>query len=89
MFTVTCTLKPFKILCCKLYQSTENGEKAKKEAEAEPEEKQAEEEKATVKSKTKKEKQSAGEGFELWNELEVQRIKFMVRFEILLTEFYL
>lgn len=40
----------------------------------------AEEEKKTVKTKAKKEKTSAGDGFELWNELEVQRIKFMVRF---------
>lgn len=38
-----------------------------------------EEEEIKVKAKAKKEKQSAGDGFELWNELEVQRIKFMVR----------
>lgn len=65
----------------KIYQSAENGEKAEKEAEAVPEEKVAkEEEEQKVKAKAKKEKQSAGDGFELWNELEVQRIKFMVRF---------
>lgn len=62
------------------YQSAENGEKAEKEAEAVPEEKVPEEkEEMAVKAKAKKEKQSAGDGFELWNELEVQRIKFMVR----------
>lgn len=32
-----------------------------------------------MKTKAKKEKKVAGEGFELWNELDVQRIKFMVR----------
>ncbi|XP_047678303.1 ryanodine receptor 1-like isoform X6 [Tachysurus fulvidraco] len=63
---------------------TENGEKAEKaekEAEAPPEqkvpEKEEEEEEKKVKAKAKKEKHSAGDGFELWNELEVQRIKFM------------
>lgn len=35
-------------------------------------------EEKTVKAKAKKEKKPAEEGFELWNELEVQRIKFMV-----------
>lgn len=65
---------------CKIYQSTENGEKAEKEAEAEPEEKVDEKEEIKVKAKAKKEKHTAGDGFELWNELEVQRIKFMVRF---------
>lgn len=38
-----------------------------------------EEEETKVKAKAKKEKHSAGDSFELWNELEVQRIKFMVR----------
>lgn len=60
--------------------STENGEKAEK-AKPEPEpkaEEPAEKEEAPVKTKAKKEKKHAGEGFELWNELEVQRIKFMV-----------
>lgn len=67
-------------MSCKIYQSAENGEKAEKEAEAVPEEKVAEEkEEKTVKAKAKKEKPSGGDGFELWNELEVQRIKFMVR----------
>lgn len=62
------------------YQSAENGEKAEKEAEAVPEEIVPEEkEEISVKAKAKKEKLSAGGGFELWNELEVQRIKFMVR----------
>lgn len=70
-----------------IYPSAENGEKAEKEAEAVPEEKVAEEEeeeeeKKKIKAKAKKEKQSAGDGFELWNELEVQRIKFMVRFYV-------
>lgn len=35
-------------------------------------------EETAVKAKAKKEKQPAEEGFELWNELEIQRIKFMV-----------
>lgn len=37
-----------------------------------------EEEEKEVKTKAKKEKKPAEGGFELWNELEVQRIKFMV-----------
>lgn len=60
--------------------STENGEKAKK-PEAEPEVKEeepAEEEEITVKAKAKKSKKPVEEGFELWNELEIQRVKFMV-----------
>lgn len=60
--------------------STENGEKAKK-PEAEPEVKEeepAEEEEITVKTKAKKSKKPVEEGFELWNELEIQRVKFMV-----------
>ncbi|XP_046719892.1 ryanodine receptor 1-like isoform X1 [Silurus meridionalis] len=56
---------------------TENGEKAEKEAEAVPEEKEPEQEETKVKAKAKKEKPTSGDGFELWNELEVQRIKFM------------
>ncbi|XP_036440578.1 ryanodine receptor 1-like isoform X1 [Colossoma macropomum] len=55
----------------------ENGEKAEKEAEAKPEEEKVEEEEKKVKVKAKKGKEVAEEGFELWNELEVQRIKFM------------
>ncbi|KAI1893681.1 hypothetical protein AGOR_G00126200 [Albula goreensis] len=57
---------------------TENGEKAEKEAE-EKEEETKETEKEKVKTKTQvKDKKSAGEGgFELWNELEIQRNKFM------------
>ncbi|TSL75312.1 Ryanodine receptor 2 [Bagarius yarrelli] len=59
----------------------ENGEKAEKETAAMPEEKAAveeeEEEEKKTKAKAKKEKHSAGGGYELWNELEVQRIKFM------------
>lgn len=31
-----------------------------------------------VKTKAKKEKKHAEEGFDLWNELEIQRVKFMV-----------
>lgn len=65
------------LFCC----STENGEKTEK-AEPEPEVKEEEpeyKEEVPVKAKAKKEKKPAEEGFELWNELEVQRIKFMVR----------
>lgn len=65
------------VFCC----STENGEKTEK-AEPEPEVKEEEpeyQEEVPVKTKAKKEKKAAEEGFELWNELEVQRIKFMVR----------
>lgn len=60
--------------------SIENGEKTEK-PEPEPEVKEEEpeiQEEVTVKAKAKKEKKPAEEGFELWNELEVQRIKFMV-----------
>lgn len=60
--------------------STENGEKAKK-IEPEPEVKEeepVEEEEITVKTKAKKSKKTVEEGFELWNELEIQRVKFMV-----------
>lgn len=62
------------------FSSTENGEKAEKpEPEAEVKEEEPEEkEEIKVKTKTKKDKKPAEEGFELWNELEVQRIKFMV-----------
>lgn len=42
------------------------------------EEEPEEPEERTVKAKVKKDKKPAEEGFELWNELEVQRIKFMV-----------
>ncbi|KAI4894472.1 hypothetical protein NFI96_006543 [Prochilodus magdalenae] len=56
---------------------TENGEKAEKEAEARAEEPE-EKEKVEKTSKAKKEKKPAkDEGFELWNELDVQRNKFM------------
>lgn len=68
----------FSLFCC----STENGEKTEK-AEPEPEVKEEEpeyKEEVPVKTKAKKEKKHVEEGFELWNELEVQRIKFMVRF---------
>lgn len=63
-----------------VFSSTENGEKAEKaepEVEVKQEEPEETEEK-TVKTKAKKDKKHAEEGFELWNELEVQRIKFMV-----------
>lgn len=63
-----------------VFSSTENGEKTEK-AEPEPEVKEEipeETEERTVKTKTKKDKKAADDGFELWNELEVQRIKFMV-----------
>lgn len=42
------------------------------------EEEPAEEEEITVKTKAKKSKKPVEEGFELWNELEIQRVKFMV-----------
>ncbi|XP_031429541.1 ryanodine receptor 1b isoform X8 [Clupea harengus] len=51
----------------------ENGEK---EAEAEPTQEEEQEE-IKVKAKAKKVKEPEEEGFELWNELEIQRIKFM------------
>lgn len=38
-----------------------------------------------MKTKTKKDKKAAEDGFELWNELEVQRIKFMVSSPLLQT----
>ena len=61
--------------------SAENGEKEKAvpEVEVKAEEPEPEPEEEVVKTKPKKEKKSAGEGFELWNELDVQRNKFMVR----------
>ncbi|XP_063061461.1 ryanodine receptor 1b isoform X2 [Engraulis encrasicolus] len=57
----------------------ENGEKAAKEGEAEAAEAEAEapEEEKKVKAKAKKGKEEEEAGFELWNELEIQRIKFM------------
>lgn len=67
-------------LSVSLMSSTENGEKAKK-TEPEPEVKEeepAEEEEITVKTKAKKSKKTVEQGFELWNELEIQRVKFMV-----------
>lgn len=63
-----------------VFSSTENGEKAEK-AEPEPEVKEEEPEEPeerSVKTKVKKDKKCDKEGFKLWNELEVQRIKFMV-----------
>lgn len=36
-----------------------------------------------MKAKAKKSKKPAEEGFELWNELEIQRVKFMVSFNLL------
>lgn len=73
-----------KFLC--VFPSTENGEKTEKaekaeKAEPEPEVKEEEpeeQEEISVKTKVKKDKKSDKEGFKLWNELEVQRIKFMV-----------
>uniref|UniRef100_A0A8C5BBS0 Ryanodine receptor 1 n=1 Tax=Gadus morhua TaxID=8049 RepID=A0A8C5BBS0_GADMO len=52
-------------------------EKAVPEVEVKAEEPEPEPEEEVVKTKPKKEKKSAGEGFELWNELDVQRNKFM------------
>lgn len=58
--------------------STENREKAEKEAEIKPDT-TPEEPKPKKATKAKEEKKSAkGAGFELWNELDVQRNKFMV-----------
>lgn len=59
--------------------SAENGEKAEK-PEPEPQSKEEEpaEEEVAVKTKAKKSKKPVEEGFELWNELEIQRVKFMV-----------
>lgn len=64
--------------------STENAEKEKEEKavpEVKEEEPEVEEEK--LKTKSKKDKKHTHEGFELWNELEIQRIKFMVRSPLL------
>ncbi|XP_071216376.1 ryanodine receptor 1b isoform X2 [Salvelinus alpinus] len=55
----------------------ENGEKAEKEAEPVVKEEEPEVKEETLKTKAKKEKKPAEEGYELWNELEIQRIKFM------------
>uniref|UniRef100_A0A8C7IRH6 Ryanodine receptor 1 n=1 Tax=Oncorhynchus kisutch TaxID=8019 RepID=A0A8C7IRH6_ONCKI len=54
-----------------------NGEKAEKEAEPVVKEEELEAKEETLKTKAKKEKKPAEEGYELWNELEIQRIKFM------------
>ena len=67
--------------------STENGEKADKELEAEVKEEEPEV-KEKVKPKTKKDKKSE-EGFELWNELEIQRIKFMVNDLFLVASYWM
>ncbi len=58
-----------------VHQSDENGEKSEKEAKPEPEEEQ-EEKKQRLKQRKARSKEE--EGFVLWNELEVQRNKFMV-----------
>lgn len=68
------------VLSSRVFSSTENGEKTEK-AEPEPEVKKEEPEvieEKKEKAKAKKEKKPAEEGFELWNELEIQRVKFMV-----------
>lgn len=65
--------------------STENGEKSEK-PEPEPElkeEEPEEKEEIAVKTKAKKSKKVVEEGFELWNELEIQRVKFMVSIPLL------
>ncbi|XP_019717005.1 ryanodine receptor 1b isoform X5 [Hippocampus comes] len=56
---------------------TESDEKKPEKLEPEPEVKEEKPEEPTVKVKVKKEKKPAEDGFELWNELEIQRIKFM------------
>ena len=61
------------LLC--LVFSVETGEKAEKE----PETKEPEKPEAPKKKATKKEKKPRGaEGFQIWTELETQRMKFMV-----------
>uniref|UniRef100_A0A673BR42 Ryanodine receptor 1 n=1 Tax=Sphaeramia orbicularis TaxID=375764 RepID=A0A673BR42_9TELE len=55
----------------------EKTEKPEPEPEVKEPEEPEEPEEVKVKTKAKKEKKPTGEGFELWNELEVQRIKFM------------
>lgn len=92
----------YRFLFSCVFSSTENGEKTEKaekeekaekveKVEPEPEVKEEEPEELeemTVKTKAKKDKKPAEEGFELWNELEVQRIKFMVSGSLsLLTQF--
>uniref|UniRef100_A0A8D0AYX8 Ryanodine receptor 1 n=1 Tax=Sander lucioperca TaxID=283035 RepID=A0A8D0AYX8_SANLU len=70
-------LDKFLSLC--VFSSTEKEEKAEPEPKPEVKEEEPEvKEEPTVQTKAKKEKKHAEEGFELWNELEVQRIKFMV-----------
>lgn len=69
--------------------STENVEKAEKEAEVKPEA-TPEEPKPEKATKAKKEKKSVKRaGFELWNELDVQRNKFMVGKKCLSSKFEL
>uniref|UniRef100_A0A3Q2Z7H8 Ryanodine receptor 1 n=1 Tax=Hippocampus comes TaxID=109280 RepID=A0A3Q2Z7H8_HIPCM len=58
-------------------KATESDEKKPEKLEPEPEVKEEKPEEPTVKVKVKKEKKPAEDGFELWNELEIQRIKFM------------
>lgn len=74
----------------RLISSAENGEKAAKpEPVPEPKvEEPAVEEEEPVKAKAKKEKKTPEEGFQLWNELEVQRVKFMVTDSLILIIFY-
>lgn len=71
-------------LSVSLMFSIENGEKTEK-PEPEPESKEEElaEEEIVVKTKAKKSKKPVEEGFELWNELEIQRVKFMVSIPLL------
>lgn len=64
--------------------SVENGEKTEKpEPEPESKEEESAEEEIVVKTKAKKSKKPVEEGFELWNELEIQRVKFMVSVPLL------
>lgn len=64
--------------------SVENGEKTEKpEPEPESKEEESAEEEIVVKTKAKKSKKPVEEGFELWNELEIQRVKFMVSIPLL------
>lgn len=66
-----------------LCNSIENREKAEKEAEVKPDT-TPEEPKPKKATKAKEKKSAKGAGFELWNELDVQRNKFMVGQNIIL-----
>lgn len=64
-------------------EKVEKEEKPEPEPEVKVEEPEEKEEKTVKAAKAKKEKKAVEEGFELWNELEVQRVKFMVSSSLL------